>query len=491
MIAPDKRALWLAAALILPALTLTGLGREFIAPCLGFVCVVLAAAFLDAQRTRKQLDELCISIPQADHNWAKKRPAVIEVTLSGQPGTYDFAFDLPPGLSAVHETTTAHIGNTDLQTEPVERQRAKRGLASNFAAPNFERAVHGVPRNSLPVPGLPVPYADFQRSRLADFSTILPVTCIPEERGRYHIETCFVRTRSPWRLWRVYQRRTIHLDVRVFPDLASEPGARILFRKQQLGLRKHRPIGRGKEFERLREYAHGDSFDEIYWKATARRGSPIVKVFQVERTQDIYAVVDTSFRSARGGRLERFLNGALMLALTAEKEGDNFGLVTFDRQVARFVPAARGKRHFTRCREAIFDVQPQRVAPDFSELFTFLQLRIRKRALLLCLTDLEDPIAAEAFLAACSLLARKHVVVVAAMRDDAVQPLFPNVSSDELPSDVSGIYHRLAGHLHWASLLETGNKLNRVGVRVRALRPASVGLDLVDEYEEIKRRQIL
>ena len=430
MIAPDKRALWLAAALILPTLTLTGLGREFVAPCLGFVCVLVAAAFLDAQRTCKQLSELCISIPKTDHNWAKKRPAAIEVTLSGRPGTYDFAFDLPAGLNTVQETTVVHLESA---------------------------------------------------------STVLPVMCIPEERGRYRIETCFVRTRSPWRLWRVYQKRTIHLDVRVFPDLASEPGARILFRKQQLGLRKHRPVGRGKEFERLREYAHGDSFDEIYWKATARRGSPIVKVFQVERTQDIYAVVDTSFRSARGGRLERFLNGALMLALTAEKEGDNFGLVTFDRQVTRFVSAARGKRHFTRCREAIFDVQPQRVAPDFSELFTFLQLRIRKRALLLCLTDLEDPIAAEAFLTACSLLARKHVVVVAAMRDDAVEPLF----SGELPNGLSGLYRRLAGHMHWASLLETANRLKKVGVGVRALRPASVGLDLVDEYEEIKRRQIL
>ncbi len=42
-----------------------------------------------------------------------------------------------------------------------------------------------------------------------------------------------------------------------------------------------------------------DGFDEIHWKATAKRRHPITKVFQVERTQEVYAVIDASRLSAR------------------------------------------------------------------------------------------------------------------------------------------------------------------------------------------------
>ena len=58
-------------------------------------------------------------------------------------------------------------------------------------------------------------------------------------------------------------------------------------------------VGRGREFEKLREYIPGDSFDEIHWKATARRARPITKVFQVERTREVYVAVDLSRLSAR------------------------------------------------------------------------------------------------------------------------------------------------------------------------------------------------
>ena len=57
-------------------------------------------------------------------------------------------------------------------------------------------------------------------------------------------------------------------------------------------------IGKGREFEKLREYIPGDSYDEIHWKATAKRGRPVTKVFQIERTQEVYVVIDASRLSA-------------------------------------------------------------------------------------------------------------------------------------------------------------------------------------------------
>jgi uncharacterized protein (DUF58 family) len=430
MIAPANRLLRIAVISLIPLLAAAGLSQVLTVPCLTFVALLGALALFDARRGLNRIQQLAISSAASDHKWFKGRPASLELQIANLAGPCEIALDLPKGLTAFDPATSVPAGQP----------------------PRF---------------------------------AIIP--CAVKERGRYRLERCFARTLSPWRLWQVRDDKPLDINIRVFPDLETEPGAKILFRQQRIGLRRQRPIGRGREFERLREYAHGDNFDEIYWKATARKSAPVVKVFQIERTQDVYVVLDTSFQSTRDGKLERFVNASLMLALTTEKEGDNFGIVSFDRQVTRFVPAARGKHHFTHCRDSIFDLQPKRVSPDFNELFTFLQLRIRRRALLLFLTDLEDPIAAEAFFTGARMVAGKHILVVAAVQDEAAQALF----SGTLPESVPAIHRRLAGHLHWATLLETEKKLKTIGVGLRRLRREAIGLDLIDEYADIKRRQIL
>src|SRR5207249_1294948 len=173
--------------------------------------------------------------------------------------------------------------------------------------------------------------------------------------------------------------------------------AAFFLKRGALGLHLQRQIGKGRDFEKLREYVPGDSFDEIHWKATARRAKPITKVFQVERTQEIYVVIDASRLSSRetGGPgtsiLERHVTAALVLGLATERQGDLFGLITFADKVQTFVRARRGKAHFTACRDALYTLQAQSVSPDFDELFSFIRLQLRRRCLIVMLTSLDDP----------------------------------------------------------------------------------------------------
>src|SRR5690606_8645271 len=97
-------------------------------------------------------------------------------------------------------------------------------------------------------------------------------------------------------LWAVRGSSACEIELRVYPDLSKERKtvAAFFLNRGMFGLHAHRMVGRGREFERLREYMPGDSYDEIHWKATARRGTPITKVFQVERTQEVYVVIDAS-----------------------------------------------------------------------------------------------------------------------------------------------------------------------------------------------------
>ncbi len=312
----------------------------------------------------------------------------------------------------------------------------------------------------------------------------------PHRRGRYMLDACYLEAASPWGMWAVRRRDVAKAEVRVYPNLRRDDDLKAL-RQGVEGLHALRQIGRGREFEKLREYVPGDGLDEIHWKASGRRGRPITKVFQVERTQEIYAILDASRLSARFAgeetAFERSVSSALVLGAAAERRGDLFGLGAFAGQVEAFTRARNGKAHYAACRDAIYQLHPRPVSPDFDEIATFLRLRLRRRALLIFLTALDDPALAENFARATRVLARRHLVIAAMPRPESARPLFED-DHTETPAE---IYARLAGHLSWRRLRELEHVLARQGVRLALLDPAHYSTGLIALYDEVKQRQLL
>src|SRR5207302_6825150 len=162
--------------------------------------------------------------------------------------------------------------------------------------------------------------AGSERSRLA-------WPCTPLKRGNYPLVSCHLETASPWGLWAVRARRSVRTEVRVYPNLFTERKsvAALFLNRGNFGAHALRQVGQGRDFEKLREYVHGDSYDEIHWKATAKRGHPVTKVFQVERTQEVYVIIDASRLSGRkvamnagaATAIERFVTAALILGAAA------------------------------------------------------------------------------------------------------------------------------------------------------------------------------
>ncbi len=311
--------------------------------------------------------------------------------------------------------------------------------------------------------------------------------CIPTKRGDYRLTQCYLEAPSPLGLWSIRAVRGMQTHIRVYPDLRHDKTAAAFLRRSLGGMNLQRQLGKGREFEKLRDYAPGDSFDEIHWKATARRGHPISKQFQIERMQEVYVVVDSSRLTARDEGLERFVSAALVLAIAADRQGDHFGLITFSDKVEKFVRARSGMSHFLACRNAIYDLQPRDVTPSFEELFSFIQMRLQRRALLIFLTALDDPLLAETFGRYCGLIARRHLVIVATPQQSSVQPLF----SGDLPADTDAIYQRLAGHLAFRDRTELKKKLERQGIKFAILRPDNISADLAALYLSVKRSQAL
>jgi len=315
-------------------------------------------------------------------------------------------------------------------------------------------------------------------------------TWTAHRRGLYRVDAVYLEATSPWGMWQVRRKDVAAMELRAYPNLRRRDDLKAL-RQGASGAHSMRQLGRGREFEKLREYLPGDGFDEIHWKATARRGKPITKVFQVERTQEVYVIIDASRLSARPAgeetTLERSISAGLIVGAAAEKRGDLFGLAAFSGQVDAFVRARSGKAHYAACRDAIYQLHPKAVSPDFDEIATFLRLRLRRRALLLFLTSLDDPVLAEGFARATKLLARRHLVLAGMLRPAAARQLF---EADDV-ENAEDVYRDLAGHLSWKRLKELEGVLAKSGVRLSVIDPANFSSSLIGIYDSVKQRQLL
>jgi uncharacterized protein (DUF58 family) len=374
-----------------------------------------------------------------------------------------------------------HIRNPDQQ---------KRALRLALAWPPEIRPTDEVIEITLP--------AGSEWSRLTQ-------ACRPTQRGRYRLTVAGMETDSPLGFWGVRQQVPVQSEIRVYPNLLTERKnlAAMFLNRGAFGMHAQRQVGKGRDFEKLREYVPGDGYDEIHWKATARRGRPVTKVFQIEKTQEVYVIVDASRLSARPAQLpppgapetevsaspvlERFVTSALILGLAAEQQGDLFGLLTFSDRVEKFVRAKNGQAHYNACRDALYTLQPKTVTPDFDELCTFIRLRLRRRALLIFLTSLDDPTLAENFVRNVELIRRQHLVLVNMIRPPGVNPLFTNPAI----ASVDDLYQQLGGHLQWHGLRELQKVLQRRAVQFSLLDHEHLSTGLVSQYMGIKQRQLL
>lgn len=447
MIVPQSRLLFWFAVVVLPFSVLGALYAEAMIFCVVLMAGLLALALVDAVLALGRLEGISVELPKLVR-FSRERPGSFALTLH-------------------HERKTA--------------LRLRIGLPLPPELPSSSEELLVV----LP--------AGSAQSRL-DWP------CQPARRGNYRLQRVHLETTSRLGFWAVRGAVPVECEVRVYPNLHEERRhlAALFLNRGAFGLHAQRQVGKGRDFEKLREYIPGDSYDEIHWKATARHGHPITKVFQIERTQEVYVIIDASRLSARPvvgesldapaqTTLERFLTAALILGQAAEQQGDLFGLLVFSDRVETFLRARNGKAHYSACRDAIHTLEAKPVTPDFDEISAFLRTRLRRRALLVFLTSLDDPVLAESFLNNMTLLAGQHLVLVNMIQPPEARPLFTN----DAVAEVDDLYRHLGGHLRWHSLRDLGKTLQRRGVRFSLLENEKLAGELVSQYLGVKQRQLI
>lgn len=312
----------------------------------------------------------------------------------------------------------------------------------------------------------------------------------PTGRGRYAFGNLHARGRSLLGL--SYWQRSFPAahEVAVYPNLLEVSRYQYLARTDRLrqgGFRVMHRLGEGTEFESLREYTPDDEFRSIDWKATARRGRPTARQFEIERSQTIIIMIDAGrMMTAQIGEMSRLdyaINAALMLAYVASEKDDAVGLLSFADEVKGFVPPGKGRQQVGRITEALYDLQPALVEPDYAAAFGVLHGRARKRALVVCFTDLVDVDASRRLLAHLVALAPHHLPMLITLSDPVLQK-----AARQAPEDTAGVYQRAVA----GQVLEDREKalgvLRQRGVMVLDAAPEKLTVSAVNEYLRLKAR---
>ncbi|MBF0432629.1 MAG: DUF58 domain-containing protein [Fibrobacteria bacterium] len=335
-----------------------------------------------------------------------------------------------------------------------------------------------------------------------DLAIQLEWPCKPMTRGLFHIDQCCFEVRSMFGFF--YFRKEVKnlFEIKVYPNLNKEYRklASMFLNRNPEGAHTWKMLGKGREFEKLREYIPGDSFNDIHWKTSAKRGKPVTKVYQIEKTQHVYVVIDNSMQSGKmlqlakndsgSGQLrsclEQYISSSLIMASAAQRHGDCFGLLTFSNRAETFIKAGRGPRHYNLFRDALYNLQVQDVNQDFHDVISTIRLKIPRRSMILFLTHLDDSVLAEEFLHSVSLISQKHLVVVGVMQDRNVHALFKEPVVQEYQ-----LIEQLENHFTWQNLANLERQLRSCNVQLFKFQPEKISAQLINAYITIKQKQLI
>ena len=175
------------------------------------------------------------------------------------------------------------------------------------------------------------------------------------------------------------------------------------------------------EFTEYRPYAQGDDPRYLDWRLVARTDRYFIKKFEDETNLRCSLLVDGSrsmtFGSGGYTKADYARTLAATLAYFLSHQGDATGLLTFDEQVREYLPARNRPGHLRHLMLAL-DKPAAGSSTDVATPLRRIAELIRKRSLIVLISDLLAPV--EALASALGLLtASRHEVIVFQVLDPA------------------------------------------------------------------------
>jgi uncharacterized protein (DUF58 family) len=304
--------------------------------------------------------------------------------------------------------------------------------------------------------------------------------------------------------------------VRVYPahEDSRESTAFYLLRARQIEMQKRKLQlrGVGRDFDSLRDYQQGDELRNVSWTATARRGKLVTRQFTVERSQQVWMVLDagrlsrTAFELRRGGvqsfaeteterdsrhllsvtQLDQATTAATMLAQVISGSGDKFGMMAYGRGIQQLLPPGNGAGHLRLLIDMLSQTKSEAAEADALGAVARLKSLQQRRGMIVWITELVDSVGRPEIAAAAAELVRRHLVVLVVLKHPELEEL-----AGRVPGSRDEMYHSAAAQEMLERRRETIAQMERQGVLVVETTAEEAGVRAVSKYLEVKAEGLL
>jgi uncharacterized protein (DUF58 family) len=331
-----------------------------------------------------------------------------------------------------------------------------------------------------------------ETTTLTDAGVTVLLPLVPMRRGRVAIERVWLRITGPWGLAARTMTILVERSIEVLPNVRGEGRTALRFeegRDGRGGTKVERFEGEGSEFDALREFRVGDDQRTIDWKSSARHGALLRRQFRAERDHQVVLALDSGRLMAARlhgiPKLDHAIGAALRLALVALRTGDRVGVYGFDEAPRLRAMPQGGLRAHAQLVRSLATLEAREVETNFTlGLMTLLQ-SLRRRSLILVLTDFADTVSAELMIENLRRVGRRHVVVFVAMEDPALDAI-----ASEVPVDRRAVHRAVVAGTIRRERRNVLERLRRLGIHPIETSSDRLGAAMISRYLDLKRREV-
>jgi uncharacterized protein (DUF58 family) len=310
-------------------------------------------------------------------------------------------------------------------------------------------------------------------------------------RGTGRVTAVWVRWSGPLGLMQRQCRLPREDELPIVPDVRSVRRTALRFfgsRDPLAGEKLERYSGDGSEFEQLREFVPGLDRRAIDWKVSARHRKLVCREFRAERNHQVVIACDTGHLMSEPvdgiPKLDHAINAGLLLTWFSLRAGDRVGLFGFDKGINFYVAPQGGMGAFRRLQVATAGLEYSTEETNFTLGLAELSQRLRRRSLVVLITDFVDTVTAELMIENLERLSRHHLVLFVTLRNPEIAGL-----TTAKPTSLNGVARGVVAAEMLRERRTVILRLRRLGIQAIDADPDGVSPELLNRYLDIKRRE--
>lgn len=315
----------------------------------------------------------------------------------------------------------------------------------------------------------------------------------PTKRGEYDFGKIHVFVSSPIGLTRRRFSFEQSLVLPVYPSFLQMRKYELMAisnRLSETGIKRLRRLGHSMEFEHIKNYASGDDYRSVNWKASARKGELMVNSFTDEKSQHVYCIIDKS-RSMKMpfeglSLLDYAINASLVLSNIALLKEDKAGLITVSEKIGAVIPADRRPAHLNKILEVLYKEKSRYLEMNMEVLYSTIRSTVKQRSLLVYFTNFESMSALERQLPFLRRIARFNLLIIVFFENTELHKLINTPAGD-----IEGIYIQTIAAKFAHEKKQIVKELARHGIQSILSTPQQLTVNTINKYLEVKARQAI